>query len=130
MQVQHTGNLALSAVNASTTLSPVSPPKGEQPFVNLVRRQFELQPPSTAFRETTPNMGRKVLLFSDGRQRAARLARDLPREVELDTFRQALLLAVMQRSKQTGQPLVRMDQALYNEFIGVCAHYYLIFLRW
>lgn len=109
--------------NSITSLST----KGEQPFVNLVRRQFELQPPSTTFLETTPNMGRKVLLFSDGRQRAARLARDLPREVELDTFRQALLLAVAQRSQQIGQPLVRMDQALYNEFVGVCARYHLYF---
>lgn len=109
--------------NSITSLST----KGEQPFVNLVRRQFELQPPSTSFRETTPNMGRKILLFSDGRQRAARLARDLPREVELDTFRQALLLAVKQRSKQTGQSLVRMDQTLYSEFVGVCAQYYLYF---
>jgi len=52
--------------------------KGEQPFVNLVRRQFELQPPSMSARDSAPNMGRKVLLFSDGRQRPARLARDLP----------------------------------------------------
>ncbi len=101
--------------------------KGEQPFVNLVRRQFELQPPGAAFREAAPNMGRKVLLFSDGRQRAARLARDLPREAELDSFRQAHLLAVAQRSKSTGNDLVRMDQELYNEFIHVCASYYLYF---
>src|SRR5256712_6589030 len=84
--------------------------KGEQPFVNLTRRQFELQPPSATEQidqDSAPNMGRKVLLFSDGRQRAARLARDLPREVELDTFRQALLLAVDRRCRKTGQLLVR-----------------------
>ena len=101
--------------------------KGEQPFVNLVRRQFELQPPSSAFHEAAPNMGRKVLLFSDGRQRAARLARDLPREVELDTFRQALLLAVQQCSQRTGEALVRMDRDLYLQFICVCAEYHLYF---
>ena len=109
--------------NSITSLST----KGEQPFVNLIRRQFELQPPSASFQESAPNMGRKVLLFSDGRQRAARLARDLPREVELDTFRQALLLAVAQRSQRTGQPLVRMNNALYREFVGVCAQYHLHF---
>ena len=101
--------------------------KGEQPFVNLVRRQFELQPPSTPPQDAAPNMGRKVLLFSDGRQRAARLARDLPREVELDTFRQALLLAVAQRNQRTGQSLVRMDAALYREFVAVCARHRLYF---
>lgn len=97
--------------------------KGEQPFVNLVRRQFELQPPGGPFQATTPNMGRKLLLFSDGRQRAARLARDLPREVELDTFRQALLLAVarMQRS------LVSVNNELYREFVAVCAEHHLYF---
>src|SRR6266700_6982143 len=101
--------------------------KGEQPFVNLVRRQFELQPPSMSARDSAPNMGRKVLLFSDVRQRAARLARDLPREVELDTFRQALLLAVAQRKQRVEQPLVRMDIALYREFVSVCAFYHLYF---
>lgn len=101
--------------------------KGEQPFVNLVRRQFELQPPGAAFQEAAPNMGRKVLLFSDGRQRAARLARDLPREVELDSFRQALMLAVAQCSARTGSDLVHMNQKLYDEFIYVCARHHLYF---
>ena len=101
--------------------------KGEQPFVNLVRRQFELQPPATDARDEAPNMGRKVLLFSDGRHRAARLARDLPREVELDTFRQALLLAVARRGERTRQPLVKMDNALCREFVAVCAEYRLHF---
>jgi len=104
--------------------------KGAQPFVNLIRRQFELQPPSATEQidlDSAPNMGRKVLLFSDGRQRAARLARDLPREVELDTFRQALLLAVARRRQKAGQPLVRMDNALYREFVAVCAEHRLYF---
>ncbi len=101
--------------------------KGEQPFVNLIRRQFELQPPSDSFHEAAPNMGRKILLFSDGRQRAARLARDLPREAELDSFRQALLLAVDQCSQRTGQKLVRIDQNLYCTFVSVCAKHRLYF---
>lgn len=95
--------------------------RGEQPFVNLVRRQFELQPASKSASEVAPNMGRKVLLFSDGRQRAARLARDLPREVELDTFRQALLLAVAQRSERTDKNIISIDHKLYREFVIVCA---------
>ena len=65
--------------------------KGEQPFANLVREQFILQPPVPG--KDHPNEGRKVLLFSDGRQKAARLARDIPNEVEKDTLRQLLLQA-------------------------------------
>ncbi|WFU16460.1 DEAD/DEAH box helicase [Bradyrhizobium sp. CB3481] len=67
--------------------------KGEAPFANLVKTQLDAQP---AVREETrlfPNGGRKVLLFSDGRQKAARLARDIPREVEQDIFRQVLAVA-------------------------------------
>jgi ATP-dependent helicase YprA (DUF1998 family) len=67
--------------------------KGEAPFANLVKTQLDTQP---AVREETrllPNGGRKVLLFSDGRQKAARLARDIPREVEQDIFRQVLAVA-------------------------------------
>ncbi len=105
--------------NSITSLST----KGEQPFANLVRRQFELQPPGASFQETAPNMGRKLLLFSDGRQKAARLARDLPREVELDTFRQALLLAVA----RVQRPLVGMNNELYCEFVAVCAKHHLYF---
>ncbi len=109
--------------NSLTSLST----KGEQPFVNLVRRQFELQQPSAVATDEAPNMGRKVLLFSDGRQRAARLALNLPREVELDTFRQALLLAAFRRGQRTGQPLVRMDTNLYRDFVAICAQYRLHF---
>lgn len=65
--------------------------KGEQPFANLIREQFLLQPPVPGNKHA--NEGRKVLLFSDGRQKAARLARDIPNEVEKDTLRQLLLLA-------------------------------------
>jgi hypothetical protein len=65
--------------------------KGEQPFANLIREQFNLQPPVPG--KDHPNEGRKVLLFSDGRQKAARLARDIPNEVEKDTLRELLLQA-------------------------------------
>ncbi|WP_342543133.1 DEAD/DEAH box helicase [Paenisporosarcina sp. FSL H8-0542] len=64
--------------------------KGEQPFANLIREQFVVQPPSISIKESV-NEGRKVLIFSDGRQRAARLARDIPEEVEKDVIRQLLV---------------------------------------
>lgn len=67
--------------------------KGEAPFAQLIRTQVELQPITQGKTDTSPNGGRKSLLFSDGRQKAARLARDIPREIENDVFRQLLLLA-------------------------------------
>lgn len=42
--------------------------KGEQPFANIVREQFMLQQPIKKD-SSLPNEGRKVLLFSDGRQK-------------------------------------------------------------
>lgn len=67
--------------------------KGEAPFAHLVREQVALQPLTQNPTDQSPNGGRKALLFSDGRQKAARLARDIPREIEQDVFRQILLLA-------------------------------------
>jgi ATP-dependent helicase YprA (DUF1998 family) len=66
--------------------------KGEAPFSSLVRAQINYQPATRKATKTFPNAGRKVLVFSDGRQKAARLARDMPRDMELDVFRQAVAL--------------------------------------
>ncbi|GIO19703.1 hypothetical protein J18TS1_28030 [Oceanobacillus oncorhynchi subsp. incaldanensis] len=65
--------------------------KGEPPFANIVREQFIIQPPVRG-KEEQQNNGRKVLIFSDGRQKAARLARDIPREVEKDVLRQMIIV--------------------------------------
>lgn len=73
--------------------------KGEAPFAHLVREQVALQPAVQRPSDASPNGGRKVLLFSDGRQKAARLARDIPREIEQDVFRQVLLLAATELKK-------------------------------
>lgn len=85
--------------------------KGEQPFANLVREQFLLQPPVPE--NSHPNEGRKVLLFSDGRQKAARLARDIPNEVEKDTLRQLLLLAVYAVEQKALSPSSISIEKLY-----------------
>ena len=68
--------------------------KGEATFSYLVRTQVEEQPPTKIKNPRFPLRGRKALVFSDGRQKAARLARDIPRNVEKDIFRICLLLAV------------------------------------
>ena len=98
--------------------------KGEQPFANLVRQQLQLQPPSHKPDKQYPNGGKKVLLFSDGRQKAARLARDIPREVELDTFRQVILLAAKKLQDINVEPT--LTNKLYTSFVDVVANNNLI----
>ena len=70
--------------------------KGNEPFFNLVSAQLSTQP-QTIFDPDliakSPNRGRKVLLFSDSRQRAAILAKDLTRAADEDAMKKALTLA-------------------------------------
>ncbi|MDV7212797.1 DEAD/DEAH box helicase [Azotobacter beijerinckii] len=91
--------------------------KGEAPFTTLVRTQMAKQPASRATDSRHPNGGRKVLIFSDGRQKAARLARDIPRDIELDVFRQAIALACqrLRQNKQESQPTSK----LYLAFLQI-----------
>ena len=64
--------------------------KGEAPFANITKELFMIQP-TDPNKRNMPNQGRKVLCFSDGRQKAARLARDLQRSVERDSFREMIV---------------------------------------
>lgn len=66
--------------------------KGNEPFFNLVSEQFYVQPPVPKY-NTLINQGRKVLLFSDSRQRAAVLARDLTKAADEDAMKKALTVA-------------------------------------
>ncbi len=93
--------------------------KGEAPFANLVKAQLMLQPPKHLESIDFPNGGRKVLLFSDGRQKAARLARDIPREVEHDSFRRAIALSANLLKKIKGKAKLTKD--LYISFISVAS---------
>jgi hypothetical protein len=99
--------------------------KGEQPFANLIREQFVNQVATKPLDERHPNEGRKALLFSDGRQKAARLARDLPREVERDSLREALIAALKELADIGKDPVP--DEALYAAFVLVCARHHLHF---
>lgn len=94
--------------------------KGEQPFAHLIKTQVQLQPESKRASIKFPNGGRKSLLFSDGRQKAARLARDIPREIEQDTFRQLLMLAIA-NLKRLGRDAVPTGTVLYLAFVDAVA---------
>ena len=73
--------------------------RGEQPFTALIEAQFAEQPPQK-LDPKLPNHGRKVLVFSDGRQKAARLAPALEHSHARDLFRQVIALAAHELKTQ------------------------------
>ncbi|MEE4129133.1 DEAD/DEAH box helicase [Pseudomonas viridiflava] len=89
--------------------------KGEAPFAHLIRAQVATQPVTKAPTLQAPNGGRKTIVFSDGRQKAARLARDIPREIELDVFRQTLFMAA--RALEEVKPEAKLNDDLYTAFL-------------
>lgn len=99
--------------------------KGNEPFFNLVSEQFYIQP-QTIFDddkiEKTPNAGRKVLLFSDSRQKAAILAKDLTRAADEDAMKKALTIAAIElqewAKENTKLPTMNL---LYVSFLKVAA---------
>lgn len=75
--------------------------KGDQPFQALIARQIQVQPPNpVAATRLAPLRGRKVLVFSDSRQTAARLAPNLQTYSTQDALRPLLVVgfARLQRS--------------------------------
>jgi len=94
--------------------------KGEEPFANIVRSMFGIQP-RDPLKDEFPNEGRKVLCFSDGRQKAARLARDLQSHVELDSFREVLTDIITSTDGE-----ITMDR-LFAEFAVYCHENNIVF---
>ena len=90
--------------------------KGEQPFTALIEAQFSEQPPQSND-ESLPNRGRKVLVFSDGRQKAARLAPALEHSHSRDLFRQVLAIASHELCRQSSWMGMNL---LYPAIIWVC----------
>lgn len=89
--------------------------KGEAPFAHIIRTQVSTQPASRVPTAQAPNGGRKTIVFSDGRQKAARLARDIPREIELDVFRQVLFISAHALLDIGKQP--RLNKDMYVSFL-------------
>jgi len=78
--------------------------KGDEPFQALVSRQLQIQPPSPVGASPfAPLRGRKVLVFSDSRQVAARLAPKLQMYSVRDSLRS--LIAWGFRKLQSCEPL-------------------------
>ena len=65
--------------------------KGDEPFQALITRQVEIQTQTEALTKFAPMGGRKVLVFSDSRQTAARLAPNLQRYTTRDSVRPLLI---------------------------------------
>jgi ATP-dependent helicase YprA (DUF1998 family)/rRNA maturation endonuclease Nob1 len=91
--------------------------RGEQPFTALIEAQFAEQPPQKKD-PRLPNHGRKVLVFSDGRQKAARLAPALEHSHARDLFRQVVALAAHALRLQGGSSAM---QYLYPAVVHLCA---------
>jgi ATP-dependent helicase YprA (DUF1998 family) len=78
----HTGCLTCKSKKPPSTHQT----SGDQPFGSLVAAQIRTQPPLKPLSRFAPLRGRKVMLFSDSRQMAARLAA----VIEQDALKEAL----------------------------------------
>jgi ATP-dependent helicase YprA (DUF1998 family) len=91
--------------------------KGDQPFQALLSTQIRIQPPGPQpATEFAPLRGRKVLVFSDSRQVAARLAPTLQSYSLRDSIRALLPVGYRMLAQD---PLVGPSISLNNAFLAV-----------
>ncbi len=102
--------------------------RGNLSFFNLIQSQFQAEPPvpgKDKDPDHLPNEGRKVLLFSDSRQRAAKLARDMSEASDLTAARQLFALAVSMMEQSTAEQSMN---SLYDYFcLAAAQHHVQIF---
>lgn len=91
--------------------------KGDQPFQALIAKQIQVQPPSPVqATKLAPLRGRKVLIFSDSRQTAARLAPNLQTYSTQDALRP---LIVSGYARIAGVPIIANLLSLEDLYLGV-----------
>ena len=91
--------------------------KGDQPFQALIAKQIQVQPPSPVqSTRLAPLRGRKVLIFSDSRQTAARLAPNLQTYSTQDALRP---LIVSGYARLASSALVSNLLSLEDLYLGV-----------
>lgn len=92
--------------------------KGDQPFQALIAKQLQVQPPSPNQQATpfAPLRGRKVLIFSDSRQTAARLAPNIQNYSSQDALRPLISVGFRQLQKI---PLLQNLLSLSDVFLAV-----------
>jgi ATP-dependent helicase YprA (DUF1998 family) len=103
-----TGGMERAAVQDHVT-------KGDQPFLSLIARQIQIQPPNPELKNHfSPLAGRKVLIFSDSRQIAAKLAPNLQMYSVRDALRPLLVWGFqkMQSNKNIAEHLCLDDAYL------------------
>jgi ATP-dependent helicase YprA (DUF1998 family) len=85
--------------------------KGDQPFQALIAKQIQVQPPNAvAATPLAPLRGRKVLIFSDSRQTAARLAPNLQKYSTQDTLRPLIISGFARLTRATTiAPLLSLE---------------------
>lgn len=88
-------------------------------FYSLIKEAFSLQPAvRSKISEKYPNEGRKVLLFSDSRSRAAKLALEMSKASDYTLSRQLFALAVQEQEKCENKDAKNLDR-LYGFCVKV-----------
>lgn len=91
--------------------------KGDQPFQALIAKQIQVQPPNPVkATNLAPLRGRKVLIFSDSRQTAARLAPNLQTYSTQDALRP---LIVSGYARLASVPIIANLLSLEDLYLGV-----------
>jgi len=91
--------------------------KGDQPFQALIEKQLQVQPPSPApATKLAPLRGRKVLIFSDSRQTAARLAPNVQKYSNQDALRPLIVVGFDMVQKQ---PCIADSLSLEDLYLAV-----------